>query len=208
MGSEEGAETPLPYRHLMSIGFVLAVAAVSLFTTGCGGSSGSHVAQLGSNTTTTQRGRASTGARGASTSAASTTSQMLAYARCMRSHGVPTIPDPDSSGRIPKTEVLSARQSNPARFDSADRLCQHLLPSGGSGETAAEVAQDWNKFRKFARCMRSRGVSNWPDPTSRSTSDRRPGFNLQAVGLDPHSPQVRAKQQECARLSNLVPPAH
>jgi hypothetical protein len=134
---------------------------------------------------------------------------MLAYARCMRSHGVPTFPDPNSSGQIPKPPVVSARRSNPSRFDSADTACRHLAPNGGNGETRAEIAQDWTQFRKFAVCMRSHGVRTWPDPTNRSTSDDRPIFNLQGTGLDGSSPQLRAKGQRCASQEHLggLPPA-
>jgi hypothetical protein len=136
---------------------------------------------------------------------------MLAYARCMRSHGVPTFPDPQSSGQIPKTQVVNARKSNPSRFDTANATCRHLLPNGGNGETPAQIAQDWANFRGFARCMRSHGVANWPDPIRRSTTDNRPAFNLTAAGLYPNSqPQLKTKAQQCASLLHLggLPAAH
>ncbi len=134
---------------------------------------------------------------------------MLAYAQCMRSHGVPTFPDPDSSGRIPKTQVVNARKDNPSRFDSADTACRHLAPNGGNGETPAQIAQDWRQFRQFTQCMRRRGVPNWPDPTNRSATDRRPMFDITAVGLFPVSSQIRAKAQQCASLLHMggLPPA-
>ncbi len=127
----------------------------------------------------------------------------------MRSHGVPTFPDPYSSGQIPKTQVVNARKDNPSRFDTANATCRDLLPNGGTnGPTPAQIAQDWADFRGFARCMRSHGVANWPDPTRRSTSDNRPAFNLTAVGLYPNSqPQLKTKAQQCASLSGL-PAAH
>ena len=128
---------------------------------------------------------------------------MLAYAHCMRSHGVPTFPDPNSDGQIPKTQVVSGRKNNPSRFDSAQSACRHLLPNGGNGETQAQIAKDWNELRNFARCMRHHGVSNFPNPTSRSTSDRRADLNLTAVGLDANSPQLRTKAQQCASLLHL-----
>jgi hypothetical protein len=187
------------------------LAVIALLAGGCGGSSGSPVARLGSTTPSTQNSRSSTGSGGPSTSGGAPTSQILAYAQCMRSHGVPSFPDPSSSGQIPKPQVVDARKNNPSRFDSANTACQHLLPSGGgNGETPAQIAQDWTAFRKFARCMRSHGVSNWPDPTDRSTTDKRPAFNITAVGLDGNSPQLRAKAQQCASLLHLggLPPAH
>ena len=123
----------------------------------------------------------------------------------MRSHGVPDFPDPDSSGQIPKTEVVAARQANPAQFDSAAGACGHLLPrGGGNGETPAEIAQDWTQDRYFAHCMRVRGVPNWPDPSARSTTDTRPVFRITAVGLDGNSPQLRAKAQQCASSLHMI----
>ena len=50
---------------------------------------------------------------------------------------------------------------------------------------------------KFAACMRSHGVPNWPDPTL----DRgRAVFDPQAVGIDPNSPQISAKMHDCERV--------
>lgn len=182
------------------------LVCLSLSASGCG-SSGDHVAQLG--TTTAARDSHPAGA-GASSAGGSITSKTLAYARCMRSHGVATFPDPDSNG-LPKTQVVTARKENPSRFDAANTACSRLLPTnGGNGETPAQIAQDWIAFRKFARCMRSHGVPNWPDPTSRSTSDNRPAFDITAIGLDGNSPQLRTKAQQCASLLHLdgLPAAH
>ena len=178
------------------------LVSLSLLASGCGGASGNHVAQLAPPRRQPDPG-------GASTTGGSPTSQALAYARCMRSHGVPTFPDPDSSGQIPKAQVVNVRQDNPSRFDTANATCRDLLPNGGTnGPTPAQIAQDWTDFRAFARCMRSHGVANWPDPTRRSTSDNRPAFNLTAVGLHPNSqPQLKTKAQQCASLSGL-PAAH
>jgi hypothetical protein len=181
-------------RSTAVVGFAVTVAALSMLAAGCGGSPGTHVAQVGSTTTATQNSTPSTGAA----TSQSLTSQTLAYAHCMRSHGVPDFPDPTSSGQIPKTEVLDAEQANPSQFDSAERTCGHLLPNGGNGDTPAEIAQDWSQFRAFARCMRHHGVPNWPDPSSRSATDRRPTFDLTAGGLNLSSPQLRATAQQCA----------
>jgi hypothetical protein len=65
-------------------------------------------------------------------------------------------------------------------------------------------------FERFARCMRTHGLSNWPDPTARSPADRRPAFAITAVGADGNSPQLRAKAQQCASTLHLggLPPAH
>ena len=184
-------------RSSAAIAFVVSVVAFSIIAAGCGSSPKNQVAQLGSTTTTT------TG--GASSSAGSPLSQSRSYAHCMRSHGVADFPDPESSGEIPKNEVVAARQQNPAQFDSANSACMHFLPSGGgNGETAAEIAQDWRKFRQFALCMRHDGVPNWPDPTNRSATDHRPAFRITAVGLDGNSAQLRAKAQHCGSQVHML----
>ena len=172
---------------------IVATAALALATAACGGTQGSQVAQLGATSTVVQ-----------------STGSMLAYARCMRSHGVPAFPDPGSNGQIFKSEIVNVQKADPSRFDSAGTACRSLLPPGGNGETPAEIAQDWTDFRAFARCMRSHGVPNWPDPTSRSATDRRPAFAITAVGIDGNAPQIRAKAQQCVSKLKLdgLPAAH
>jgi hypothetical protein len=176
-------------RRLAILSSTAATVAGALLLAGCGGSSSPS---------------------SASTTGGPTTSQTVAYAHCMRSHGVPTFPDPTSGGEIPKAQVVSASKSNPSQFESANSACRHLLPSGGNGETPAQITQDWGQFRQFAHCMRHHGVPNWPDPTNRSTTDRRPAFNITAIGLNGNSPPLRAKAQQCASLVHLngLPAAH
>jgi hypothetical protein len=58
---------------------------------------------------------------------------------------------------------------------------------------------------KFARCMRSHGVPNWPDYTLR---DGIPIFDLHGSSIAPNSPQISARQLRCKSLLHLsaVPP--
>jgi hypothetical protein len=53
--------------------------------------------------------------------------KMLAYSRCMRSHGVPNFPDPDGSGRLPKESVQQLKVSD-SRLQTAQKTCLHLWP--------------------------------------------------------------------------------
>ncbi|HEY3962551.1 MAG TPA: hypothetical protein VGL84_08495, partial [Gaiellaceae bacterium] len=82
-------------RTLIVLSFV-AVAGFALLAAGCGGGKSPGVASGVGATTTTS---AQTGT--------------AAFARCMRSNGVPTFPDPVSSGEIPKVQVVAAAKSNP-----------------------------------------------------------------------------------------------
>jgi hypothetical protein len=165
---------PRPARTAAAITATLGLA---LLVSACGDSPGSHA--------------------GGSTNPQSRSSQMLAFSRCMRSHGVPSFPDPNSSGLLPKNQLADLEASNP-QFPTAHRACEHLLPNGGQ-PTQAQVQQAWNDMRTFARCMRSHGVPNWPDPAPTSQQDQRPFFHL-PDSIDPNAPQITTKTHTCQHL--------
>jgi hypothetical protein len=124
-------------------------------------------------------------------------SQPLAFSHCMRSHGVPKFPDPNSGGVWPKSQVELA--SSDPRFQAGTRACAHLLPDGGPGvpPSPAVVQLIQTDMSEFARCMRSHGVPNWPDPTL----DRgRAIFDPQRVGIDANAPQISTKVHECEHV--------
>ncbi len=121
----------------------------------------------------------------------------LAFSHCMRSHGVSNFPDPNSSGVWPKSQVEVAAGS--PRFQTATQACGHLLPDGGPGVSPSPtvVQQIQTDMATFARCMRSHGVPDWPDPTL----DRgRAVFDPAAVGIDTNSPQINTKVHECEHV--------
>jgi hypothetical protein len=117
--------------------------------------------------------------------------QDLAYAQCMRSHGVADFPDPNPGGGFGGS-VTSEVLNNPD-YATANSACKHLLPGGG---TANKVQQNENAFLQHAQCMRAHGVPNYPDPN--------PGVNpriaLQQAGINVNSPQVQAASRVCDRL--------
>jgi hypothetical protein len=167
---------------------VVAVALFSLLAAGCGGRGSPRVASVASSTT-----------------AATTTTQneaavAVAFSRCMRSHGVPTFPDPSTiQPHALKAAAQRLAASNP-RFTAAARACNHLLPNGGSSQEAAQ--QERTRLAdelSFARCMRSHGVSRFPDPTAQG------GLTIemvQAQGIDVHSPAVLHVVQACLPASH------
>jgi hypothetical protein len=138
----------------------------------------------------------------------------------MRSNGVTRYPDPDSSGALPKTDPQRLGVSS-SQFQAAVTACQHLIPNNaGSIDQQTEqcmatgdcppalVQQVLNLERTFAQCMRSHGLPNWPDPTL--DSQGRPVFVISIGkdlgGVDPHSLQISAKEDECARLTGSPEP--
>jgi hypothetical protein len=172
------------------------MGGLALLAAGCGGGNGSS----------TGSGASSNG--GVSTASASA----VAYSACVRSHGVPQYPDPDSSGQLPKTDAGRLGVSN-AQYVAAQRTCRNLLPRGGSLQQQehqcmqnndcqpAVVQQLLNADRKLARCMRSHGVPNFPDPTNGGSGG--PWFNITKAGISDaasHTRQFIARLDECGRL--------
>jgi subtilase family serine protease len=93
---------------------------------------------------------------GSSTPAATTAeSAAVAFAGCMRLHGLSNFPDPDSSGDLPKPQVVGARRSDPARFDAANNACQRLLANGERG-TAAGPATPTGDCDSLTTCYTPR----------------------------------------------------
>ncbi len=180
-----------------TVAAIIATATLVLLAAGCGGSP------------------SSAGSGGSPNAAGSMNSpSAVAYSACMRSHGVPNFPDPNSSGTLPKTSAQQLGVSS-SQLQAAQRACQHLLPAtGGSFDQQVRqcylagncpqtlVQQMLTVGRKFAQCMRSHGVPNWPDPTL--DSHGRPFFNLSSQGMtrsEWHSAQMRAKGEECGRVA-------
>jgi hypothetical protein len=136
----------------------------------------------------------------------------IAYSRCVRAHGVPTFPDPPSSGQVPKASALLLGVST-SQLQAAQTACEHLYPSSSSSggvltksslgqceETGdcpqALVQATMTALRAYAQCVRARGLPTWPDPTL--DSEGRPGFNLLHVqGFNPNSAQTSDIMQGC-----------
>jgi hypothetical protein len=200
-------------RPAQTAAAIIATAGLALLAAAC--SSGSQ-SSTGS----------STGSGGSPHAGGSATSpSAVAYSACMRSHGVPNFPDPGSNGQVPKADPQLLGVSS-SQLQVAQRTCQHLYPTNGGTLSASSLRQCYesgvcpqalvrqalNAGLKFAQCMRSHGVPNWPDPTI--DSQGRPLFNIAVPGDHgfapgrglPASPpvarggQIDTKINECERL--------
>lgn len=120
----------------------------------------------------------------------------VSYSACMRTHGVVTFPDPDADGHLPKVAPWQLGVSS-TQFRAAQQACQHLIRPSTAG-----VRQTEGGMLAFARCMRSHGLRNWPDPTL--DSDGHPVFDLHG-SVDPDAPPASGTADQCAHL--LHPPA-
>ena len=95
-------------RALRALAFA-AIVGLSLLAAACGSSSGAKVAQVGTTGST----------NGSGSPNASNSGDPRAYSACMRSHGVPNFPDPDSKGRIKITSGRSSNDANQSKVQEA-----------------------------------------------------------------------------------------
>jgi hypothetical protein len=160
-----GSARPARFKPLLA---AAVLAAVALLTAACGGGSPS----AGSSATGQVR-----------------VQQALAFAHCMRSHGAPNFPDPDSSGGIVIKKSLMESSFNAPR--SARAACVHLLPKYGLTLTPAQQEQHQRQQLAFAACMRRHGFPQFPDSWSGNVGQ------LISAGIDPSSPQLNAALTKC-----------
>jgi hypothetical protein len=149
-----------------------ALAVPTLVAAGCGGSPDAKVAQVGT------------------TSGANHphTHDPNAFSACMRSHGVPTFPDPDSSGTIHVPESID---DGLPTVRAAYSACHSLAPREGSITGQGDVMRQ-DQLLAFAKCMRSHGVPKFPDP---QVADGH--INDMHGHIDPNSPIVTAAMAAC-----------
>jgi hypothetical protein len=133
-----------------------------------------------------------------SSGASPTFAQEVALARCMRSHGAPDFPDPSPSGGF------SVHAAIDSQILAAYDACRHLLPGGPSLAEVQQLARQEQRKQelafpelvKFAQCLRSHGVPNFPDPSANGTGTAP----SPAAGVDPRSAAFVAAVRICQHV--------
>lgn len=139
------------------------------------------------------------GAAGASARGGTHATGLLAYSSCMRSHGVADFPDPTSTGGIPK-ETGQQLGVSLSQLHAANRACQHLIPAGDSlsGQASPTITvQQQQDYLNAAACMRSHGITNFPEP---SFSGGHVEFPQLEHLVDVNSSQFIDAYHSCQRL--------
>jgi hypothetical protein len=163
----------------------VALAGAGVLVAGCSnGSNGPGVAGAG----------ASASPSSSMSAAASGEAQALAYAACMRSHGVPNFPDPTVRNGSVGFNITPGDGIDPnsSQYLSARQACQSLRGGGTANSGTANYAAEL----KFAQCMRSHGVPDFPDP------NKNGGFSGTS-SVNPSSPTFQNAQSGCMKLSGL-----
>lgn len=190
------ADAPRPARRRLSAdafraGPLAGAVAVAVLIAGCGGSSSStgSVAHIDS-TTTSKR------------SATSTPKPNLAeFAQCMRAHGVPNFPDPNSAGQLEITQGSGVNPSSPG-FQTASNDCKSLSPA--RTVSPAQSSQTLEGALRVAHCFRENGVPDFPDPKSVAG-----GVTIGGPGVDLTSPAFQRALKKCGSplFGGGAPPA-
>jgi hypothetical protein len=172
-------------RTALSVSVATLLTGSALLAAGCGGGlSGTKVAQLETTTTGTTSSSSSSG------ESSSGQGSPVAFAACMRKHGVPLFPDSSGGGAISPGKGVDL---DSPQFRRARDACRSLLPAGMDNTTAGRSRlspQHQAQLLRYARCMRSHGLARFPDPTSR-------GLALEPDQVDTRSPQFQAANQAC-----------
>jgi hypothetical protein len=124
----------------------------------------------------------------------------------------------ESPSAVPHSACVRAHRSQPK---ATRQTCRHLRPNAGRAINVdavqqcmktddcprALVQQVLTDERSFAQCMRSRGVSKWPDPVT--DSQGRPIFaiSIGRDGFNPYSKRIWAKGNRCSHLMPDLPAA-
>jgi hypothetical protein len=121
--------------------------------------------------------------------------QALKYTVCLRSHGVPSFPDPGPEGGIaPITPGSGINPQSPA-FQSAEQACAKLNPVSSITPRPYTASQKRAALEN-AQCIRQHGVPNYPDPIYGKYG--RPIVKpLSMYGIDPESPAFTNAVKAC-----------
>lgn len=170
------------------VGAVLAALALVLALASCGGEgSDPQVASLGGTTTTTDD-------EAASSEEGDPEEALLAYARCMREHGV-DVPDPQVDGDGRATFRLVRPRGNDEKFEEAQEACSEHLENARPRNLSPEQQEELREaMLAFAQCMREHGV-DIPDP---QFGEGRGGVRLR--NINPNDPKFREAEEACRDL--------
>ena len=210
---------PTPATQPQHLAILAVLLGLALPLAACGGSAAGGVASIGSHARDTAGGSPAAGPSASGSSSASGGSgeaggsggasvqaqiggegggagaqdKMLAFARCMRTHGVSGFPEPVEGKIVIRGGPHTGVDPRSSQFQAAQRACRAFAPQQTA--SPAQASQFQAKALRFSACMRSHGVPGFPDP-------KISGGAVQLTinrgsGIDPRSPQFQAAQRAC-----------
>jgi hypothetical protein len=122
------------------------------------------------------------------------------FSQCVRDHGVADWPDPriDDHGILDYPPGTEGTSHLPRQVQNACNPILNNIPANARIGVPSP-RPDLVMLRRFARCMRSQGFEDWPDPEAGGA------FNLPAdlqLKTSPRAPQIDAAMNgACARYN-------
>jgi hypothetical protein len=177
----------------------LAAGALALLAAACSSGASPRVASLGSTTATTTAAAPSAAAPSGTTPGGTPLADFDKFAACMRSHGVADFPDPvvqqTAGGESVKVRVAPpAGPGQTAAYNAAANACKSLAPPRPTAPTITAAQQQ--DYLDAAACMRSHGITGFPDPVFANG-----GVNFPIpTGMNTESPQFLRSRQTCQKL--------
>jgi hypothetical protein len=132
----------------------------------------------------------------------------LAFAQCMREHGV-DMPDPQvgSNGEMSFSIGAGPGKGDRSQLQEAQEACQDLMP-GAFGEPREIPQEQRDAMLAFAQCMRDNGI-DMPDPVFESGGRvmiGAPGDDGEGPRFDPRSEEFQAAEEACSDLLGEMRP--
>jgi len=117
----------------------------------------------------------------------------LAYARCMRAHGVPNYPDPTFTSNGVTNHSPQGVDPNSPTYKAAEQDCAKYRPGPGS-QSPQQEAQAKQDGTKLAQCMHSHGFPDFPEPNNQGVIVINP-----SDGIDTNSSKYQNAFNHCAK---------
>jgi len=176
------------------VALILALVGLVTVAAGCGGGAKApSVASLGPTAATTTT---SSPAAGGLAPAKPSATAFVAFVHCLQQHGVQA-----QLGAQGRGVSISGGDPNSPQFQAAQKACQKLLPGGGPPTlTPAQKAEQLKELLTLAKCMRTHGFPDFPDPDSQGGFDFGSGGNV-----DPQSTQFQSAMSACRPSNGKVP---
>lgn len=142
-------------RPLAALALIVMIVSISA----CGSRAPDSTGGSTGTSTQSSTGTDSASTIGSATSSASKREKGVKFAECMRGNGVSDFPDPNANG-----EFIYGVSVTPAVFTKAVDACKALQPPGSLSGQRSPKQQ--SLALKFAECVRSNGVPDFPDPVN------------------------------------------
>lgn len=186
------SDTRRSYRPHLAV--PLAAGLIVLAVSACSsGSSNPSVANVGSSAPSASQspGGAQPGSGGQGGSQLGSGGLTVAFSECMRSHGEPKFPDPNSQGVVGSLIQLGIDPNSP-QFQAAEKACASL--ANGPEPSGQSQSQNKTAALKYSTCMRSHGFPNFPDPNANGAITGN-----SSDGINTGSPQYQSAQKTCSQ---------